>query len=148
MTGQNRQVDRPDDESSGADDIDPALVSGLATGLSYADIGRLIGRSERTVRRRAAVPAVREAVAGYRRDIAAQAAGRLVALMDDAVNAMAESLAGDQALRAADMIMRHASRLTSETYSQARMRELAAEIARLMNDGAGHSDAATGEEAR
>jgi hypothetical protein len=120
----------------GADEIDPVLVAALATGRSHSEIAKLIDRSERTVRRRASEPEVREAVAEYRRDVAAQAAGRLTAMLDDAISAMRAGLDGttSESLRAADMIVRNALGVTREVEHQSRRAALAAEIARLVSE--------------
>ena len=80
MTGDAQGEHDPHDDDQadgdGVREVDPVLVASLATGMSYFDTGLLMNRSERTVRRRAALPEVREAVAEYRRELAAQAAGR------------------------------------------------------------------------
>ena len=61
------------------------------------------------------------------------------------MTALAAGLHGASSVRAADLILRHASRLTNEIESQSRMEALAAEIARLMrNDSTGGDASAAG----
>jgi len=130
-------------EEIGGEGIDPRLVVGLATGQSHAEIGRAVGRAERTVRRWAKAPGVEEAVAEYRRELGEQAAGRMTALLDDAVVALRAGLKGStsESLRAADLILRHHHQLSDEVSWRSRQAALAAELAGSLQG----DDAHTGE---
>jgi hypothetical protein len=112
-----RPVQQPGENAGRDEGRDEVLVSGRAQGLTYEDVGKLIGRSARTARRLAADPETRRRIAERRRDIAANAAGRSTALLERAIGVHEELLDHpDPALRlrAADAALRYHFRFTAE----------------------------------
>jgi hypothetical protein len=100
-------------ESDSRENPDERLVELLAAGETYVTIGRAVRRSPRTVRRDASRPEVKRAVAERRQEMAARAAGRFAALLDEAITVVQEALSNPEPgvrLRAASTVFdRHLS---------------------------------------
>jgi hypothetical protein len=89
-------------------DEDLIVVEARARGLAHREVGRLIHRSERTARRRAAEPRVAGAIRHRRAEIAEEAVGQLGGLLTDAIAAIGEGLGEAKPadrLRAASLVI-------------------------------------------
>lgn len=110
-------------------DEDLVVVEARARGCSHAEVGRLVHRSERTARRRAAVPAVADAIRRRRAEIAEEAVGQLGGLLTDAIATIAQGLgeakAGDR-LRAAGLAIDHFLKMRRQVEVDADLAELRA----------------------
>jgi len=96
---------------------DLVVVNSRATGASHEETARLIHRSERTARRRAADPEVAEAIRRRREELAQEAVGRLVKLLPNAIETLGGGLEEDKAgdrLRAASVIITSFLRLRDQ----------------------------------
>ncbi len=118
---------------------DELLVQARASGLTHAEVGRLINRSERTARRRATQPEVAEAIRRRRAETAERAVGLLSALLEDAINAMGSSLGEAKPadrLRAANLIVSSFLRLRDQVEMDVELRDMRDALRRLsLDDG-------------
>jgi len=113
---------------------DEVLVSALAVGQTHEAIGQLIGRKPDTVRHLAVDPEVRRRVAERRREIAALAAARSTALVEDALAVLEELLRDPLAtvrFRAANAVLQHHFRFAAEVTVLEDIHELRSELEQL-----------------
>lgn len=106
---------------------DLTVVEGRAAGLSHKETGQLIGRSERTARRRAADPVVAEAIRRRSEELAEAALDQLGSLLPDAISALGAALTEDKAadrLRAVSLVITSFLRMRDEVDVDERFRKI------------------------
>ena len=110
---------------------DEALKDALATGLTYAEAGELVGVSERTVRRRMSDQPFAAEVSRRRGEHVSSLAGLLVTAGADAVHVLRESLHDDAAavrLRAAQLLLTLGTQLRHAHELEQRLAALEASV--------------------
>ena len=112
------------ERTDGFDDDDEALIEVLANGVTYAEAGPLVNRSERTVRRRMTDEAFATAVAERRRERLGELTGRLTGVATDAVAVLEACLTDELTgyrIRAAQTVLNMALRYRSAADLEARV---------------------------
>jgi hypothetical protein len=134
VSGPSGVVGRHDDDAA----LNPIIVVGLASGMTYEQIGELANCSARTVRREAARSEVRAAVAAEQRRMASSAAARFTALLDQAITVVEGAFRDFDPgvrLRAADMTFRQFLRFGEHIDLRTQLEDLRAQLNARLTDG-------------
>lgn len=110
---------------------DEALKDALATGLTYAEAGEVVGVSERTVRRRMSEQEFAADVSRRRGEHVSSLAGQLVTAGTEAVHVLRESLHADVPavrLRAAQLLLTLGTQLRHAHELEQRLAALEASV--------------------